>query len=64
MKRARVKAIAIFDKWRGEGVPLVITASEAHHLTGGLVGVPYDSPKRNDALNLSSVAVKYAEGGN
>lgn len=52
------KAQELLDRWRLEGVPLWITAYEAHSLTEGAVGRTRGSKGDARALHLAEVAAE------
>jgi hypothetical protein len=59
-KGDRLAAVSIFTTWRAEGVPMLVTAHEAHRLTGGVVGAEGDHgaagglPTAGVALSLAT----------
>jgi hypothetical protein len=53
-------ALELFTKWRGRDIPTVVTMAEAFKLTEGAIGVEYSDEKRNHAITLSLLSVKYA----
>jgi hypothetical protein len=62
-KKQGQEAFALLTQWRSEGVPDLITKSEAFNLTNGKVGKPYPAGK-SEGIRLVDVAVKMAKGKN
>lgn len=54
-RNLRVEAATQYAAWRAEGVPTLVTAHEAWHLTNGAVGTAGDHGATG-AMNLSTVA--------
>jgi hypothetical protein len=59
-KQAR-RAVESVEAWRLLGAPLIVTAYEAHRLTGGAVGVPMGKRGDSRPLRLAAVAVAYSK---
>ena len=55
-RKADLLAVQRFHDWREQGVPFVVTSSEAHRLTNGKVGVQDD---HWTALSLVLVAKRF-----
>ena len=53
------EAFKVLQEWRKYGTPEFITAYEAYHLTGGLVGKPASAQE----MKLVEVAVAYIKKG-